>query len=283
MAFLVKAMFSQERLLMRKVIGCIGCGNMGSAIMGGFAKRLSKDDYHLCIYSRTEQKMAPMRDLGIEIMPGIAETAANSDILIFAVKPQQMPEVLQEAQPRMTSEKAAISIAAGVSISRMRMLLGDECFISRCMPTTTALVGHGVFAFCADPAVLMPDIKNEIIKLLQVLGLCVELPESGFTPFSAFIGAGPAYIFAMMQGLVQAGITLGFNRPQSEKMLVELLAGCWGLANQENKSFMELRDAVCSPGGLTIAGINTLDRAGFTGLIVEAVEKAAKRGKEMES
>lgn len=268
---------------MRKIIGCIGCGNMGSAIMGGFARLLPKDSYHLCAYSRTQEKMKPLQALGVEIMPGIAETAASSDLLIFAVKPYQMPEVLQETQPKMTAEKTALSIAASFSLSRMRMLLGDECFILRCMPTTTALVGKGVFAFCADPAVILPDTKADIMKLFSTLGMCIELPESGFTAFSAFIGAGPAYIFEMMRALAQAGMTLGFNRAQSEKMLAQLLYGCAGLASQEKKSFMDLRDGVCSPGGLTIAGINTLDKGGFTGLVVDAVEKAAARGREMES
>lgn len=267
---------------MRKTIGCIGCGNMGFALMNGFANHLPSDQYHLCIYSRTPGKMAPLRNMGVEIMPGVAETAENSDILIFAVKPHQMSEVLQEAQAKMTDGKAAVSIAAGFQFSRLRTLLGDDCFICRCMPTTTAMVGKGVFAFCVDPVVLVPDLEKEIISIFASLGMCISLPESRFTDYSALIGAGPAYIFAALHGLLQAGITLGFNPRETQKMLAQLLSGCGELAAQEGKSFMQLRDAVCSPGGLTIAGINVLDRAGLTGLLVEAVEKAEKRGREME-
>lgn len=267
---------------MRKTIGCIGCGNMGFALMSGFAARLSPDDYHLCVYSRTPGKMAPLASLGVEIMPDIENTAANSDILIFAVKPRQMPEVLQGAQPQMTKGKAAVSIAAGFSLSRLRNMLGDDCFISRCMPTTTAMVAKGVFAFCVDPAVLVPDLEKEIINIFSALGMCLSLPEFRFTDFSAAIGAGPAYIYEAMHGLLQAGVTLGFSRQEMEKMLIQLLTGCGELASKQGKSFMQLRDDVCSPGGLTIAGINVLDRAGLTGLFVEAVDKARKRGQEME-
>lgn len=256
---------------------------MGFALMAGFANHLPKDDYHLCIYSRTPGKMQPLESMGVEIMGNVAETAANSDILIFAVKPYQMPGVLQEAQPEMHEGKAAVSIAAGFTLARLRTMLGDECFILRCMPTTTALVGRGVFAFCVDPVVLVPDLEKEIASIFSVLGMCVDLPESRFTNYSALVGAGPAYIFAVLHGLLQAGVTMGFNRQEAEKMLIQLVRGCGDLAAKQAKPFMQLRDDVCSPGGLTIAGINVLDRAGLTGLLVEAVEKAEKRGREMES
>ena len=268
---------------MRKTIGCIGCGNMGFALMSGFASRLSKDEYHLCVYSRTPGKMQPLESMGVEIMRGVAETAENSDILIFAVKPSQMPGVLQDAQPKMAEGKAGVSIAAGFPLARLRSMLGDECFIARCMPTTTAMVGKGVFAFCVDPVVLSQDLEKEIIQIFTSLGMCVPLPESRFTDFSALVGAGPAYIFALMHGLLQAGVTLGFSREEGAKMLSQLLAGCGELAVMKGKSFIQLRDEVCSPGGLTIAGVNVLDRAGLTGLLVEAVRKAEERGREMES
>lgn len=267
---------------MRHIIGCIGCGNMGYAIMGGFADRLSRDDYHLCIYDRHPEKMEPLKAKDVQIMTSIEEIAANSDILIFAVKPDQMSEALQEAQPEMKQSKTAISLAAGMGLSHLRLMLGDDCMIARCMPTTTALAAHGVFAFCFDPIAIVPETQSAILNLFQQLGMCIELPENRFASFSALIGAGPAYIFAFMHGLAQAGLTLGFELAQSEKMFTELLAGCAELAARQGKSFMDLRNTVCSPGGLTVAGINVLDRAGLAGLVVEAVEKADKRGKEME-
>lgn len=268
---------------MRHVIGCIGCGNMGCAIMSGFADHLSRDDYHLCVYDKHPEKMDCLKAKDVQIMNSIGETAANSDILIFAVKPHQMSEALQEAQPEMKKNKTAISLAAGIGLSHLRLMLGDDCMIARCMPTTTALAGRGVFALCFDPIAIIPETETTIMELFQNLGMCLDLPESRFTSFSALIGAGPAYIFAFMHGLVQAGLTLGFEIGQSEKMFAELMAGCASLAATQHKSFMELRNAVCSPGGLTIAGINVLDRAGMTGTIIEAVEKAEERGREMES
>ena len=267
---------------MRHIIGCIGCGNMGSAIMSGFADRLSKDDYHLCAYDRNPGKLEALKALGVQSMGSIGETAANSDILIFAVKPYQMSEVLQEAQPEMKKDKAAISLAAGIGLSHLRLMLGDDCMIARCMPTATAVAGRGVFAFCFDPMSINEETQASILSLFGQIGMCIDLPENRFTSFSALIGAGPAYLFAFMHALEQAGVTLGFGASESEKMIVELVAGCAAQAAVSGKSFMELRNMVCSPGGLTIAGINVLDRAGLSGLVVEAVEKANERGKEME-
>ena len=267
---------------MRHIIGCIGCGNMGSAIMTAFADRLSKDEYHLCVYDHNLAKMEELKSKGVQAMTSIAETAANSDILIFAVKPHQMSEVLQEAQPEMKKDKTAISLAAGIGIAHLRLMLGDECMIARCMATTTAVAGRGVFAFCFDPVSINEETQATILNLFKNLGMCIDLPENRFSSFSALIGAGPAYIYAFMHALVQAGVTLGFEHSESENMVTELMSGCAAQAAQSHKQFMELRNAVCSPGGLTIAGINVLDRAGLTGLVVEAVEKAHKRGKEME-
>ncbi|MDE5878896.1 MAG: pyrroline-5-carboxylate reductase, partial [Desulfovibrio sp.] len=153
--------------------------------------------------------------------------------------------------------------------------------VARCMPTTTALVGKGVFAFCfrADAE----EWRAPVLELFRHLGQCLELPEGRFTDFSALIGAGPAYVFVMMQALVQAGVTLGFRHAEARDMVNALFAGCAALAEAETAPLIQLRDDVCSPGGLTIAGVNVLDRAGLTGLIVEAVLAAQKRGREMES
>ena len=126
------------------------------------------------------------------------------------------------------------------------------------------------------------SIVEGTVSGIAKFGAFVELPENKFTAFSALIGAGPAYVFAMMQGLVQAGVTLGFTHAQSRQMVTALFAGSARMAEQDASPLGQLRDNVCSPGGLTIAGVNVLDRAGLTGLLVDAVLAADARGAEME-
>lgn len=268
---------------MSRVIGCIGCGNMGAAILKGFAARLDEKEWHLCGFNRSPEKMLVLKEQGIDAMPSITDLVTQSDIVIVAVKPAQAAEVLKLARANLTTQKILISVMAGVQLATLRSLAGNKCALVRCMPTTTALVGCGVFAFCFSDVNFTRLRQLELLELFDNIGYCVELPESKFTDFSALIGAGPAYIFAVMQGLMQAGLTLGFPQEQSRRMLTELFAGAAELAARQVKNFMQLRDDVCSPGGLTIAGINVLDRAGLSGLLVDAVLAAAQRGREMES
>lgn len=268
---------------MTQAIGCIGCGNMGSAILKGFAARLDEADWKLVGYNRSPEKMLPLREIGVETAASLTALANDADLIIIAVKPGQVAEVLRQLKGQLDSQKTVVSLAAGIRLSALRSLTGSKCALARCMPTTTALVGRGVFAFCFDDANFTRLRQLEMLELFDQLGYCVEIPEGRFTDYSALIGAGPAYVFAFMQGLMQAGLTQGFSLELARKMIIELFAGCAELAARQPRTFMQLRDDVCSPGGLTIAGVNALDRAGISGLLVDAVLAAAKRGKEMES
>ncbi|WP_299394935.1 pyrroline-5-carboxylate reductase [uncultured Desulfovibrio sp.] len=268
---------------MKKQIGCIGCGNMGGAIMAGLARREALwEGWGLAAFSRTAARLAPLTELGVVACSSGAEVAAQSRYIVVAVKPYQMDAVLRELAPHLTADHVIISVAAGVGMAALRESVGRVCPVVRCMPNTPAKVGKGVFGLCFDDPSLTDEARRDIHALFAALGVCVELPETRFTAFSALIGAGPAYVFAMMQGLVQAGATLGFTWAQSREMVAALFEGSALMAAREASPLMQLRDDVCSPGGLTIAGVNALDRAGLAGLLVDAVLAADARGREME-
>ena len=261
-------------------IGCIGCGTMGGAIMAGLRKSLSEDKYVLYGCNRSHAKMEPLVALGIKALPDARAVAANSDILILGVKPSQIGQVLGQIAPALTRNQLLISLAAGVSLSGLG--LAPEQPAARCMPNTPARVGHGVFAFCHNEAAR--GWKDRVFELFGHLGLCLEIGEEYFTAFSALVGAGPAYVFAMMQALVQAGITLGFGHAQARDMIAALFGGCASMAKaMPEQHLMAMRDEVCSPAGLTIAGVNYMDAAGLAGKMVEAVLAANARGVEMEA
>lgn len=268
-------------------IGCVGCGNMGGAILAGLARnaeqnRNQADAYALCGYNRTASRMRPLEEAGVQVMPSPLAVAENADIIVLAVKPYQMQEVVKELRPALNKDKVLVSVAAGITLHNLAQWVEDLCPVVRCMPNTPALVGMGVFALCLEDPKLSHDNKQSLLEMFGKLGQCVELPEEKFTAFSALIGAGPAYVFAMMQGLVQSGVTLGFTHAQSRQMVTALFAGSARMAEEDTSPLGQLRDNVCSPGGLTIAGVNVLDRAGLTGLLVDAVLAADARGAEME-
>ena len=268
-------------------IGCVGCGNMGGAILAGLARsgghsQGQTDAYALCGYNRTASRMRPLEEAGVQVMTSPLAVAENADIIILAVKPYQMREVVGQLRPALDANKVLVSVAAGITSNSLAQWAENACPVVRCMPNTPALVGMGVFALCLEDPKLSQSRKQNLLQVFGTLGQCVELAEEKFTAFSALIGAGPAYVFAMMQGLVQAGVTLGFTHAQSRQMVTALFAGSARMAEQDASPLGQLRDNVCSPGGLTIAGVNVLDRAGLTGLLVDAVLAADARGAEME-
>ena len=268
-------------------IGCVGCGNMGGAILAGLARsgghsQGQTDAYALCGYNRTASRMRPLEEAGVQVMTSPLAVAENADIIILAVKPYQMREVVGQLRPALDANKVLVSVAAGITSNSLAQWAENACPVVRCMPNTPALVGMGVFALCLEDPKLSPNCKQSLLQVFGTLGQCVELAEEKFTAFSALIGAGPAYVFAMMQGLVQAGVTLGFTHAQSRQMVTALFAGSARMAEQDASPLGQLRDNVCSPGGLTIAGVNVLDRAGLAGLLVDAVLAADARGAEME-
>ncbi|WP_297228344.1 pyrroline-5-carboxylate reductase [uncultured Desulfovibrio sp.] len=267
----------------KRTIACIGCGNMGGAMLGGWLSVAGQRGYRVLAMTRTPARAAALAARGLELCETAEEAARQADILVLAVKPYQVEDVLARVAPALGPETILVSVAAGVSVERLRTACGGRCPVVRCMPNTPALVGKGVFALCFDDPSLKPDARERVQRLFADLGVCVELPEGRMTAFSALVGAGPAYVFQMMQGLVQAGVTQGFSWAQSRELVAALFEGCACMARQETTPLMEMRDNVCSPAGLTIAGVNVLDRAGLSGLLVDAVLTAEQRGREMET
>lgn len=265
---------------MAQGIGCIGCGAMGGAIMAGLCRSLEPGKYVLCGCNRSRGKMETLATLGLRVMPDARAVAANSEIVIIGVKPAQLGGLLEQIAPAISRDQLIISLAAGVPLARLGLARNQPAV--RCMPNTPARVGRGVFAFCHNEAAT--KWKNTVFEIFGHLGLCLEICEDRFTAFSALVGAGPAYVFAIMQAFVQAGVTLGFGHAEAREMIAGLFGGCAAMAKaMPDHHLMVLRDEVCSPAGLTIAGINYMDAIGISGKLVEAVMAANARGTDMES
>ncbi len=261
-------------------IGCIGCGNMGSAILFGLGKNKSLE---LMGYDTMPEQMAVLQGSGITAAKDIEHLVISSSTIILAVKPHLALPVLAQIAPLLTKDKVIISIAAGISIESMRKAVENKCAVVRCMPNTPALVGAGIFAFCFDDQKLDESRQEHILQFFRGIGMCIELEEHKFAAFSAFMGAGPAYAFYLMNSLVQAGVTLGFSRDDSRHMVEQLFDGCTTMAKNSAQNLTQLRDNVCSPAGLSIAGVNHMESEAVSGAIVDAVLAAHMRANEMEN
>ncbi len=261
-------------------IGCIGCGNMGAAILLGLSKNKSLT---LLGYDPKAESLAPLQGAGIEAAKDLEHVVISSTTIILAVKPYLVEKVLALMAPLLTPDKIIISVAAGVTMRALQEGVQHKCAVVRCMPNTPALVGAGIFAFCFEDPQLQAKDKENILSLFRGIGMCMELAEDKFVAFSAFMGAGPAYAFHLMNALVQSGVTLGFSRDESRHMVEQLMDGSVRMAKASAQNLLGLRDDVCSPAGLTIAGVNHMERTAVAGHIVDAVLAAAKRSEEMEN
>ncbi|SHN55103.1 pyrroline-5-carboxylate reductase [Desulfovibrio litoralis] len=262
------------------VLGVIGCGNMGSAILKGLGS-LDQALFSLVAFDRNQHKLEALRPLGVKGTSSMAELVKVSDWLIFAIKPQQLLSVL-ESLGESLKDKVIVSIAAGVSLNALEKASCNNTVVFRVMPNTPATVGEGVFAICYDESKISEIQKKVIVDLFNSLGRAVILPEAKFNAFSALIGCGPAYVFYQMEALVEAGVSLGLSRAESTLMVVDLFYGSVVLAKESGKHLSVLREEVCSPGGMTIAGINKFDSDGIKGKLIEAVFAAYQKGKKME-
>lgn len=260
-------------------IGVVGCGNMGGAILKGLALKVG---YELYGWTRTMSRLEEFETLGVHRTSGIEDLARKSRFIILAVKPCQLEEVLAPLSAADLKDRVVVSVAAGVSLATLAKYVKGACPVVRCMPNTPAVCGKGVFALAFAENVAKEN--RELLRgVFAELGMCLELEESKFTAFSALIGAGPAYVFDLMEGMVMAGVTLGFTHAQSREMVEALFEGCAVMATENRSQHLTaLRDAVCSPAGLTIAGVNSMGEDAISAKLLKAVLVANERGREME-
>ena len=260
-------------------IGCIGCGNMGGAILAGIAERARHTLYG---YDLDRERMRPLIAKGVRSVADMTSLVRGSTLIIIALKPHLIESVLREIKPHLKPEILLLSVAAGISLKRLQTAVDSVCPVVRVMPNTPALVGSGVFALCLDDPALKPEQKKTVTELFGAIGTTIELPDEKFNAFTAVFGAGPAYVFYMMQSLTQAAVTLGFTKTEAVRLVNALFTGSTKLAQASESSHTELQDMVCSPGGVTIYGINSMDRRGIRGHIVDAVLAAYMRGLDIE-
>lgn len=259
-------------------IGCIGLGNMGGAIAGGLAAQGYEwifgyhPDVERCAEQCEKLNIQPAADL---------KEVGGCDIVLLAVKPYQLKGVLEKLTPFLGSKNCLVSVAAGISLTLLREWSATKCPVVRVMPNTPALVQRGAFALAwGAPA---PDVNRQqaIEKMFSCIGQVYLLDEKHFDTFGALIGAGPAYVFAFMEALIDAGVDQGLPRAQTSAMVSDLLDGSIALQRATKAHVTLLKEMVTSPGGVTIAGLNQFDKHGFRFAVIEAVEAAVQRSKKL--
>jgi pyrroline-5-carboxylate reductase len=258
----------------------IGGGNMASALIGGLVQQgLDPNDVRV-VEINPEASASLTRAFALKTYPGISAEALQSDLIVLAVKPQQLGAVAAELRP-LLREQLVISIAAGVRAQDLSRWLGDYPRVVRAMPNTPALVRAGITGLYALAGVTAPA-RAQAEQVLAAVGACVWLTdEAQMDAVTAVSGSGPAYVFYFIEALEAAALELGLSPAQGRELALATFLGAAQLARSSADDPATLRAKVTSKGGTTERALQVMEQADVKGLICSAVRAAAQRSQEM--
>jgi pyrroline-5-carboxylate reductase len=265
-------------------IAVVGGGNMANALVSGWINQgCPAQNIHIIELSDTLRAQWVAR--GVSVSSGADQTLANYGVWVFAVKPQQMREVVHSTQPYLKPETLIISIAAGITINSLSKWLGHGgqaySHIVRCMPNTPALVAAGVTGMAAT-ASLSPQEREIATNLLSAVGEAVWVEsDQAIDAVTALSGSGPAYVFLFLESLIQGAVELGLTHEQAKKLALATLAGSTKLAQASEDSPSVLREKVTSKGGTTAAALDVFNNKNFTEIVKQAMRAADLRAAEL--
>ena len=272
-------------MLTNKKLGFIGGGNMAEALVKGLLASSfvgSKDIFVSDLISDRLEYLS--REYKVKTTGDNRELVRKSDILVLAVKPQAIKKVLESFSDLVDSNKTIISVAAGISINLIEDTLDvqgkKKISVIRTMPNTPALVQEGATAICGGGYSTKLDIKIAH-HIFKAIGQTVNIEEIHMDAVTGLSGSGPAYIFMIIEALSDAGVKVGLSREVSNILTIQTILGSAKLARDSGKHPGELKDMVTSPGGTTISGLHMLEEGGIRNALMNAVEMATQRSREL--
>ena len=261
--------------------GFIGVGNMGGAILRGYAGSAQGKKDQIMLYDRDrERSEAVSRETGGSMTDHVTDLVRASEVIVLGVKPQVMDDVLEEVAKAYKPDKLVISMAAGISIAFIRKYLGSDAKIIRIMPNTPALVGEGMIAMCPVEGLSLKQLMGAE-AILKSVGKVEEVDESMLDCVIGVSGSSPAYTFMYIEALVKAAVANGMERQQARMFAAQAVLGAAKLVMESPESLEQLRINVCSPGGTTIEAVRKLEQNGFMDDVKEAFQAAVDRSREM--
>ncbi len=261
------------------MIAILGAGKMGEALLSGVL-RAGRRPAELMVTARREERGALLHErYGVEVTSN-AEAAKRAETLILAVKPQDMAVLLQDVAPHMPAGRLVISIAAGIPASFMESRLPPGIPVVRVMSNTPVHVDEAMSVISAGSHAGEEHLKRTE-ELLAPVGKVLRIPESLQDAATALSGSGPAYFYYLVEAMVDAGILLGMPRAAALEMVIQSAVGAAVMLRDSGEHPVLLREAVTSPAGTTINAIRELERHGVRAAVIEAIESARDRGREL--
>ncbi len=263
------------------MIGFIGMGNMGTAIMKGLLSHGFLPE-ELVFTDVDEGRRAAMeKETGVASVASNGECAKRADYLVLAIKPQYYETVLTEILPHLKAEEVIISIAPGKTIDYLREMLGEDKRYVRAMPNTPALLGEGMTGVCFEDSAFTPEEKEVITRFFTSFGRMKRVEERLMDAVACASGSSPAYVYMFIEALADGAVKCGLPRKDAYEMAAQTVLGSAKMVLETGMHPGELKDMVCSPGGTTIAAVEALEQWGFRNAIMKATDACYEQCKTL--
>ncbi len=262
-------------------IGFLGAGKMATALARGWlAAGLATPTQVRASDPIPHAREAFAAETGIPAAAENRPVVQASDLLVLAVKPQNMAALLAEVRPVLTPRHLIVSIAAGITLKQLAEGLGPERRLVRVMPNTPCLVGASAAGYATGESATAEDVAL-VDRLLNAVGRAFRLPESLLDAVTGLSGSGPAFVYLVIEALSDGGVRVGLPREVATTLAAQTVLGSAHMVLETGTHPAVLKDMVASPGGTTIAGLHALERGGLRAALMDAVEAATQRAREL--
>ena len=262
--------------------GFIGLGNLGGAIIGCLSKAPAFAEDEILGFDVLEANKKKLAETcGMKPMGSMQELVAAADVVILTVKPHILTKILPDLNAACTDpEQMFLSVAAGRSLAYLEEGLGAEHPLVRVMPNINAMVGAATSAYVMNAAAT-EEHRNITEKIFGAAGTVCELPENLFPLFTAVSGSGPAFVYMFIDAMAKSAVRAGMSRSQAVEMAASTVLGSAKMVLESGVHPLELADRVCSPGGVTIEGVFTLQKLGFEHVVHEAIAATMEKNQKL--
>lgn len=266
---------------MNKIIGFIGSGNMGSAIIGGMISSKLIEPLHIMASDINQSSLDGLeRQFGIKTTTDNKEVANQSNLLFLSVKPNIYPIIIKEIKDNIKESTIVVAIAAGQSIHTIESLFEKDVKIVRVMPNTPALVGEGMAAVSVN-ALVTKEETEDILAIFNSIGKAEVVGEYLMDAVTGVSGSAPAYVYMFIEAMADAAVAEGMPRPQAYKFAAQTVLGAAKMVLETGQHPGALKDQVCSAGGTTIAAVCELENKGMRNAVISAIRVCAEKSREL--
>ncbi len=262
-------------------IAILGAGRIGESLLAGLLSSGWRTASQIVATARREERATELRErYGVEVTLSNAEAIAGAELVVVAVKPQDIEALLGQIGEALGAEQTLLSVAAAIPTAAIERRLAAPVPVVRAMPNAPATVHEGMAGICAGSHAGEAHLALAE-EALSHLGAVVRVPESAMDAVTAVSGSGPAYFALLAEAMIEAGILLGLSREISTTLVVQTMLGTAHLLRDEKMHPVELRELVTSPGGTTIRAIQELENAGVRAAFFSAIQAAMVRSREL--